>query len=83
MNKYLVKDTEHVFEVQRYDSISERTEPIWLPAFRCVIDGEETLIYMARSVWDQGVWMTTPKLVRIDDIAHLLSPVQQADMRRP
>lgn len=81
--RYLGKDIEHVFEVQCLDTASGVTQPVWYPAFRFDVDGEVKLLHMAQSTWGTDVWMTEPKLVRVDDIAHLLTPAQQADMKRP
>lgn len=82
-NKYLGKDTEHVFEVQQLDTSTGATGPVWFPALRCEIDGEEKLVHAAQSTWGPTVWVSSPELVRIEDIAHMLTPAQYADMKRP
>ena len=82
---YLGRDNEHVFEVERYDldNPTHLTVTVWLPAFRCRINDKEVLTHTAQSSFGGSGWATEPKLVRIDDIAHRLTPAQLADMRRP
>ena len=77
-NKFLGKDTEHVFEIPC--SVSGLTEMRWIPAYRCLIEGKETLL----PLYDEtNLWERSPKLVKINDIAHLLTPAQLANMKQP
>lgn len=77
---YIGKDTEHVFRALEWDhfSIPPRQVTLFLPAL-CIRDasGNESLIHMA------GEYVEKPVLVRIDEIAHLVSPAALATMTTP
>lgn len=80
---YLGRDTEHVFEVKEHDfgnpmPGAERT--IWLPALRYRVDGEERLVHVQAP--EGAVWAAKPRLVKIDDIAHMLTSEQLANMKQ-
>ena len=77
---YLGKDTKHVFRAFEWDhfSIPPRQVTLFLPALRIRDDeGEESLIHM------KGDFVDEPMLVKIDEIAHLVSPAALASMTTP